>query len=133
MSALAAVLATLLPGDGDWPSGLSVVDAVAAGLGGDPALPAVLAALPADFAAGDEAALRVVEAAVPAAFERVVSAAYIAYYTAPAVRDVIARVSGYENRPPQPLGYELPEFDEGLLAVQKQRAPFWRDPDKELS
>jgi len=124
MTPLAALLATLLPGDAAFPSGASV----AAALADDPALAVVLGALPDGFTAGDEAALRLVEAAHPAAFERAVAAVYIAYYTDPAVRDAVERVTGYPNRPPQPLGYELPPFDERLLDQQKQRAPFWREP-----
>jgi hypothetical protein len=120
---LAALLDTLLPGDADWPAAGrldGIEDEVAA-----EAAP-VLAALPAGFAAGDEAALRAIEAAQPAAFERLVAAVYLAYYTHPAVRAVLERVTGYEARPPQPLGYELPPFDERLLDTQRKRAPFWR-------
>ena len=129
--ALAAILATLLPGDGEWPAaaGLDLAAAVRGDL--DPGqLAALVAALPADFVAGDadarEGRLRAIEAAQPAAFERLVGAAYLAYYTHPAVRAVIERTTGYAARPPQPLGYALEPFDEALLARQKQRAPFWR-------
>lgn len=118
---LDALLDTLLPGDADWPAAGSLdgmaVDAEAA---------PILATLPPGFAAGDEATLRAVEAAQPAAFERLVAAVYLAYYTHPAVRAVLERVTGYEARPPQPLGYELPPFDERLLETQRKRAPFWR-------
>jgi hypothetical protein len=120
---LTAVLDTLLPGDADWPSAGSL-DGMAVEAEAAP----ILAALPAGFAAGDEATLRAVEAAQPAAFERLVAAVYLAYYTHPAVRAALERVTGYEARPPQPLGYELPPFDESLLATQRKRAPFWRQP-----
>ncbi len=126
---LAALLATLIPGDADWPSGAIVAPVVAADLAGVEA--AVLAVLPADFAAGDEAAVHECEVALPAPFERVVTALYIAYYTDPQVRRVLEARTGYEARPPQPLGYELPPFDDALLDRQRLRAPFWRDPDKE--
>jgi hypothetical protein len=126
-----AILATLLPGEGAWPS--------AGTLG-------LAAALRADLAAADVAALerslppglatlaaparedvrRGIETAQPDLFERLVTAAYTAYYVDPRVRAVIERETGYENRPPQPLGYELEPFDEALLEKQKQRAPFWR-------
>jgi hypothetical protein len=121
------LLATLLPGDGAFPPadtlpGLCDRLAVVAA--------PVLAALPAGFAdaAQDEreAALRRIEATQPLAVERLVAAAYLAYYTAPAVQAVLARDHGYAARPPQPDGYALPPFDETLLARQTQRAPFWR-------
>jgi hypothetical protein len=126
---LPELLATLLPGDTDWPSG----DTIAAFLSADaaPAFATILAQLPPGFVRGDEATLRAIEAACPEAFERVVTESYLAYYTDPAVRGVIERLTGYEARPPQPHGYALPPFDETVLAVQKQRAPFWRDPDAE--
>lgn len=125
---LHALLDTLLPGDADWPAAGTlgeVAEEVA-----EVAAP-VLATLPSGFAAAGpearEAALRDIEAAEPAAFEHLVAAAYLAYYTHPAVRAVLERVTGYEARPPQPLGYELPPFDEALLDTQRRRAPFWRE------
>jgi hypothetical protein len=120
---LTALLDTLLPGDADWPAAgsLEAIDVKAE------AAP-ILAALPAGFSAGDEDTLRAVEAEHPAAFERLVSAVYLAYYTHPTVRAVLERVTGYEARPPQPLGYDLPPFDESLLETQRRRAPFWRQP-----
>ncbi len=129
---MAELLATVLPGDGDWPAGDVVLGQVRRELEGAPdvamAMGAVSGALPAGFARGDEAAVRAVEAALPGEFERVVGVAYLAYYTDPGVRGVIERVTGYAARPPQPLGYALAPFDEGVLAVQRRRAPFWRDP-----
>lgn len=119
---LTALLDTLLPGDPDWPSAGSLD-----GMAVEEAAP-ILAELPADFAAGDEETLRAVEAAHPGAFERLVSAVYLAYYTHPTVRAVLERVTGYEARPPQPMGYELPPFEESLLETQRKRAPFWRQP-----
>ena len=131
--ALADVLATLLPGDADWPCGDTIEGQVRRDLDAAPdaeaAWQALHAVLPSDFRRGDEAALRAIKAAQADAFERVVAAAYVAYYTDPAVRHAIERLTGYEARPPQPLGYALPPFDESLLAVQRHRAPFWRDPD----
>jgi hypothetical protein len=127
---LASVLTTLLPGDADWP-GAGTLDGLAAQVAADAPSEALLAALPAGFAAlpaeAREAALRDVEAAEPAAFERLVAATYLAYYTHDAVRDVLERVTGYEARPPQPLGYDLPPFDDSLLETQRRRAPFWRE------
>lgn len=131
---LAPVLDTLLPGEGPWPSAASIdlAAAIRADHAGDPeaCIAEVLAALPPGFAAADaearETMLRAVEATHSAAFERLVTLAYTAYYVAPAVRAVIERETGYENRPPQPLGYDLEPFDERLLETQKKRAPFWR-------
>ncbi len=128
---LDTILNTLLPGDIDWPSAGSL--GLAAAVRGDcdsAALATIVGATPAGFADGDadarETTLRAIETAHPDAFERLVAAAYLAYYTDPRVRHVIERQTGYAARPPQPLGYELEPFDEALLATQKQRAPFWR-------
>jgi hypothetical protein len=124
---LAAILDTLLPGSPEgWPS----AGALAGKLREEPDAAAIIAALPPDFAMRDvdarEAALRTIETAHPAEFDRLVNATYLAYYTDPGVRQVIERLTGYEARPPQPLGYELEPFDERLLDNQKKRAPFWR-------
>lgn len=130
---LADLLSTLLPGDAAWPAGDQVLPQLQRDLDAAPdaqtAVDTVLAALPRDFRRGDEAAVQAVEAAHSACFERVVTLAYIAYYTDPGVRRAIEQITGYEARPPQPLGYALPPFDESLLTLQRRRAPFWRDPD----
>ncbi|WP_372619358.1 hypothetical protein [Falsiroseomonas sp.] len=127
---LAALLDTLLPGDADWPAA-GTLEGVVEQVAADAAPAPLLAALPAGFATADaesrEAALRALEAAEPAAFERLVVAAYLAYYTHDPVRAVLERLTGYAAHPPQPLGYELPPFDESLLETQRKRAPFWRD------
>ena len=116
---LKAVLATLLPPEPPFPSGASVSDVVEADLGN---AVVVIDALPAGFAAGDEAALRALEAAQPEAFDRLLRAAYLAYYTDNAVRLALEATIGYPARPPQPLGYDLPAFDESLLDRQRQAA-----------
>ncbi len=129
---LDAVLGTLLPGEGAWPSAgaLGLAGEVAGELGEDCAR--LLAALPPGFAALDaearEDALRAIEARHPAMFDRLVAAAYTAYYVDARVRRTIERETGYEDRPPQPLGYELEPFDEALLERQRARQPFWRRP-----
>lgn len=139
---LAALLDTLLPGDGaEWPAagthGLAdrVRELATAMPGGSAALAAVLAALPEDFADGTQTAresrLRRIEAEQPEALEKTVTAAYNAYYTDPAIRDIIERLTGYENRPPQPKGYALPPFDESLLEQVKARGPIWRPVPEE--
>lgn len=65
--------------------------------------------------------LRTLEQRQRAFFVALVEHAYRGYYTLPPVR----RALGVE-RPPQPLGYELPTFDPALLEQQRQRSPFWR-------
>lgn len=91
----------------------------------------VLAVLPAGFAAlgaaAQTAALQVVEHASPAVFRELVRQAYIAYYRDARVLARVEQSTGYPNRPPQPLGYELEPFDESLLDVVKARAPHYRD------
>lgn len=134
---LRALLDTLLPGDGqDWPAagqhGLADRTRALAALfpNGAQALETVLEALPEGFADTSqetrETLLRDIEAQEPAAFEQTVTAAYNAYYTDPDIRDIIERLTGYENRPPQPKGYDLPPFDESLLDQVKARGPIWR-------
>jgi hypothetical protein len=73
-------------------------------------------------AATQDDVLRTVEAAQPAFFAALVEHTYRGYYTLPEVHAVI----GYEPRPPQPLGYELPPFRDELLQLQRGRVPFWR-------
>ena len=69
-----------------------------------------------------EQVLRAVEAAQPVFFAALVEHTYRGYYILPEVHALI----GYESRPPQPLGYALAPFHEGLLALQRNREPFWR-------
>ena len=70
-----------------------------------------------------DAVLRAVEEAQPTFFSALVDHTYRGYYTDPRVHEAI----GFESRPPQPLGHQLPPFDPELLARQRQRAPFWRE------
>jgi hypothetical protein len=69
-----------------------------------------------------DAVLEAVEQSWPAFFAALVTHAYRGYYTRPEVHGAI----GWESRPPQPLGHQLPAFDPALLAIQRRRAPFWR-------
>ena len=39
----------------------------------------------------------------------------------------IERATGYPDRPPQPLGFEMEPFDESILAVVRSRGPQYRD------
>lgn len=133
---LGAVVATILPGGGDWPAAASLdltaeAERLAAlsvsGLG---PLRRLLAALPAGFAGGDagtrEAALAAAEAADPAAFGAALQASYNAYYIDPHVLAIVAAKTGYRPGAPQPDGHELPPFDEQMVAVARTRAPHWR-------
>jgi hypothetical protein len=72
--------------------------------------------------AQQDALLEEVELDQPAFFAALVDHTCRGYYTLPQVHEVI----GFESRPPQPLGHELPPFDPSLLDRQRQRAPFWR-------
>ena len=133
---LVAVLDTLLPGEGEWPSAgaLGLAARVREGAelvpGGAEGVAAVLAALPPEFTAlppeGRAGALAAQEAATPEPFERLVSEAYTAYYTDARVRAVLASLADYADRPPQPEGHALPPFDPARLSAVAARAPFWR-------
>lgn len=134
--ALAAALATLLPGDGDWPGAASLALANDAWELAElvdfhrPALLDAVRQLGGGFAIVDadsrEERLRALESRAPAVFAVLRLVAYDAYYRHPAVRSVLERRCGYPARPPQPLGHELDPFDERLLERQRGRAPFWR-------
>lgn len=67
-------------------------------------------------------AIRSVEVALTEKFGQFLKLVYVVYYMDPRVQ----RRIGWETRPPQPLGFELPPFDEAILEKQKQRKPFWR-------
>jgi hypothetical protein len=141
---LAAVLDRIVPPNGDVPGAgaLGVGDAIERTLAGSAPLRRLIldglvevdvAAGPAGFAVFDTAArdelLRAVEAAHPAFFAALVNHAYRGYYTHPTVLQDLERATGYPARPPQPLGHAIEPWDEGLLARQRQRAPFWRRAD----
>lgn len=69
-----------------------------------------------------DAVLRAVEAAHPDLFQTLLRQTYTAYYTNPAVLDIL----GW--RPPQPEGYPTPPpFEEALLVNVKQRGKLWRE------
>lgn len=134
------LLNTLLPGDGaDWPAAGSqamaarVIELAEGVPGACDALTAIVDALPPQFGTlpqtQREDIVRGIETDNTDQFDAVVTAAYNAYYTDPAIRDVVERLTGYENRPPQPLGYELEPFDERLLDAVKARGAIWRRVD----
>ena len=120
-----------LPGAGDLGVSASIEQTLAQG----PALRrAFLDGLRAiDFASGEpgfvahvaaeqDALLQAVEAAHPAFFALLVEHTYRGYYALP----IVQRALGLSGEPPQPHGHRLAPFDPALLAVQRQRAPFWR-------
>jgi hypothetical protein len=66
--------------------------------------------------------LQTIEERWPEFFAALVEHTYRGYYILPAVQIAV----GFDPRPPQPLGHELPPFDPAVLDLQRQRAPFWR-------
>jgi len=66
--------------------------------------------------------LRRVEEAEPLFFGWLVDLTYRGYYVHPDAHAALA----YDGRPPQPRGFAVPKFDEGLLSRQKNRLPLWR-------
>jgi len=66
--------------------------------------------------------LRRVEDATPESFTELVKQTYNAYYTRPDVQASLG-IDG----PPQPLGFELPAFDESRLARVRAMGKLWRD------
>ena len=122
-----AVVDTLLPADDGLPSGTDagvslaladhgrVLEAIAVQSGGE-----------ARFVTADEstrvATLQAVEQAEGPAFERMVVALLADYCEAASV----LRAFGWRSDPPQPRGFELPPFDETVLAKAKRRGRVWR-------
>ena len=78
------------------------------------------------FAALDDeqriAALRVLEANMPAYFDDFVDLVYIVYYSDERVHKRI----GWRSGPLQPLGWEIPAWDPSVLETVSKRKPFWR-------
>ena len=66
--------------------------------------------------------LRKVENADPESFSELVRQTYNAYYTRPDVQ-----ISLGIDGPPQPLGFELPPFDESRLTRVRAMGKLWRD------
>jgi len=126
---LDAVLTSLLPGDGAWPSAAST--GLPAWLGDRvarmPALADAIAwlrsSLPENFAARApaerEADLKSCEAKDPLRFSIVTTEAFNGYYIDPAVLDVIERTTGFPARPPQPMGHRLEAFDFSIIDGRK--------------
>ena len=133
---LGAVVATILPGGGDWPAAATLdltaeAERLAAlSVSGLDPLRRLLAALPDGFASegadAREAALAAVQDNDPAAFGAALQASYNAYYIDPRVLAVVAAKTGYRPGAPQPDGHELPPFDEAMVTVVRTRDPHWR-------
>lgn len=122
---LTALLDVLLPGDGDFPpaSATTVPSRLLAHPRFAGTLPPVLMALGGDI---NPDTVGGVERDHPAAFAALLTGVYSLYYTDPGVAAALARLTGYQTRPPQPEGYDLPAFDPSLLAIPAARAPFYR-------
>jgi hypothetical protein len=69
-----------------------------------------------------DAAIHAAEIALPQHFAHLIEAVYTVYYSRP---EVHARV-GWRTGPLQPAGFDLPPFNEDVLATARKRAPFWR-------
>jgi hypothetical protein len=122
---LTALLDVLLPGDGDFPPASATT--LPSRLLADPpfagTVPPILAALNDGITAETVGG---VERDHPAAFAALLTGVYSLYYTDPGVAAALARLTGYQTRPPQPAGYDLPAFDPALLAIPAARAPLYR-------
>ena len=135
-SKLTAVLETLVPAEDDFPAAseadiqVQFAKDIAAD-GNEKLLDQMIDALPIDFETRSgperENALRGVEASIPETFGAVLRHVYNAYWSNQTVREVLEAVEGYPARPPHYAGYDLEPFDPETLAVQRKRAPFWRE------
>ena len=134
---LTALLNCLIPGDADnWPAAGNhgIAPQVLAFLqqqtNGLKSMETVFEECGADFCEVNQPVqverLSNVETLHSEAFETILTATYNMYYSDPDIRQIIERLTGYEARPPQPMGYEMESFDERLLDTVRKREPFWR-------
>lgn len=127
-----ALLDTMIPGDGEFPSasGIGLHDALTGHDRFAAPYAAVLAELPEIFNEISQAdkvtALTEIETQHPALFNALTVGAYSLYYTNPQVAAVIERLTGHTARPPQPTGHPLETFDPAMVAVPAARAPHYR-------
>ena len=133
-----AVLDCLVPGDTDgWPAAgqhglapkmLELLETLS--VYGHQQLAIFLSQLPENFPALSTEKqieiLKTIELSNPDSFETILKACYSAYYTDPEIRRILELKTGYEARPPQPLGYDMLPFDESLLEPVRARGPIWR-------
>ena len=129
-----ALLDTLLPGDGDFPSGGRIAIALAAHPRFSGPLNAILASLPSDFEVLDSTnrttAVQTAETAKPDTFSALIVGIYSLYYTDPTVAKVIGKLTGHSVAPPQPHGHALSPFDPAMVAIPAARAPHYRPTPK---
>lgn len=126
---LGAVLTSLLPGDGAWPSAASTGlpawfgDRVARVPALADAVAWLRSSLSANFAtralAERESDLKSCEAKDPHRFSIVTTEAFNGYYIDPAVLSVIEGKTGFPARPPQPMGHRLQPFDVSIIDGRK--------------
>jgi len=64
-----------------------------------------------------------VESDRPEFFQFLVQQTYAGYYT----NGRVLRAKGLSESPPQPVGHEMPPFDESLLAGVRKRGKAYRD------
>ena len=129
---LAAVIDTLLPGDGVLPSGTRAGLEPAAYAGCHRAVFDAIAAQAAScelFVHADESArdaiLKTIERAAPDAFRALLATVLSDYYEAPAVLAAL----GWRVDPPQPTGHAVPTLQDlaaGRLAFAQRRGKLWR-------
>ncbi|HLY38349.1 MAG TPA: hypothetical protein VKU61_09955 [Candidatus Binatia bacterium] len=124
---LRAVVDTLLPADDGLPSGTEAgVTLALADHGRLLTTIAMRSGGEASFVAADEptrvATLQAVAQADGPAFERMIVPLLADYCEA----ETVLRAFGWRSDPPQPRGFELPPFDETVLAKAKQRGRIWR-------
>lgn len=65
------------------------------------------------------------EKAQPAMFNALLEVVYLAYYG----DERVHRRIGWRTGALQPLGFDLPPFDEAILDKTRRRLPFWRQVD----
>ena len=128
---LTALLDVLLPGNGDFPPASATT--LPERLQAHPKFAATVAPVVQALTDGiSPDTVRKLEREHPTAFAALLTGVYSLYYTDPGVAAALARLTGYQTRPPQPKGYDLPAFDPALLAIPAARAPFYR-PTPEAS
>lgn len=74
---------------------------------------------------GQDGAIAAFENAQPTMFNTLLEAVYLAYYG----DERVHRRIGWRTGPLQPLGFDLPPFDEAILDKTRRRSPFWRPVD----
>jgi hypothetical protein len=131
---LAALVNTMIPGDGEFPPAASVgTHGLVAGrlaklLGRDglARLSGHLGSLIALDGHGRAAALRRLEQAEPDLFVNLRMAVYLSYYEQPAVTAAVRRLGFAYNDAPLPEGYALDPFDPALDAPKHTRGHYIR-------